>query len=151
MNALNLTHRARQRGVAAVEFALVSIVFFTLLIGILEFSRLLFYWNTVAEATRLGARMAVVCDANASIIATRMRSLLPLLQTNNIQLSYSPSNCAPDAATARSQCESVTVSVVNVSVRTVIPLVPLTLTVPPFTTTLSRESMNTSTGGSVCN
>jgi hypothetical protein len=35
-------------------------------------------------------------------------------------------------------------------VQTMIPFVPLTLTMPPLTTTLPRESLATSTGGTVC-
>jgi len=60
--------RARQRGAAAVEFALVCMVFLTLLIGIMEMGRLLFYWNAAAEATRWGPRRAVGCDPNDGII-----------------------------------------------------------------------------------
>jgi hypothetical protein len=44
----------------------------------------------------------------------------------------------------------VSVSVTNVSVKTMIPFVPLTLKMPPLTTTLPRESLATSTGGAVC-
>ncbi len=50
----------RQRGAAAVEFALIALVFFTLLLGIIEFGRLLYLWNTVQEVTRKAAREAVV-------------------------------------------------------------------------------------------
>ncbi len=50
----------RQRGAAAVEFALVSLLFFTLLFGILELGRMLFVYNTLQEVTRRGAREAVV-------------------------------------------------------------------------------------------
>ncbi|MNT09314.1 TadE-like protein [compost metagenome] len=142
---------ARQRGATIVEFGLIAGVFFTLLIGIAEFSRVLFYWNTAAEVTRLGARMAVVCDSGDAIIKTRMRGLLPVLNTSNISVAYTPSGCDSDPATARSTCQSGTVSVANVSVKTVIPMVPLTLSMPPFTTTMTRESMQTSTGGTVCN
>jgi hypothetical protein len=74
---------ARQRGAAAVEFALVSLVFFTMLFGAFEMGRLMFYWNTAAEVTRLGARMAVVCDPNTAsrdAIRARMRQLLPLIR-----------------------------------------------------------------------
>lgn len=142
--------RARQRGTAIVEFGLIAGVFFTLLIGIAEFSRVLFYWNTAAEVTRLGARMAVVCDAGDANIKTRMRDMLPLLQNSNISVAYEPAGCDSDPANARASCQSVTVSVANVSVATVIPLVPLTLSMPPFTTTMTRESMQTSTGGTVC-
>lgn len=142
--------RARQRGTTIVEFGLIAGVFLTLLIGIAEFSRVLFYWNTAAEATRLGARMAVVCDAGAAIVKTRMRSMLPLLQNSNISVAYQPAGCDSDPATARSTCQSVSVSVTGVTVATVIPLVPMSLGMPPFTTTLTRESLSTSTGGSVC-
>ncbi len=141
---------AAQRGVAAVEFALISGVFFTLLFGIVEFSRVLFYWNTAAEVTRLGARAAVVCDSGAGIIKTKMENLLPLLKDANISVSYLPTGCDSDAATARSTCQSVTVSVTNVSIATVIPVLRLRIGMPPFTTTMTRESMQTSTGGSVC-
>lgn len=50
----------RQRGAAAVEFALVAMVFFLVLLGILEFGRLLYLWNTTQEVTRRAARTAVV-------------------------------------------------------------------------------------------
>src|SRR3954452_7753274 len=56
--------RHHQAGVAAIEFALVASLFFTVLLGIMEMGRVLFYWNSAAEATRLGARIAVVCDLN---------------------------------------------------------------------------------------
>lgn len=52
-----------QRGVAAVEFALVALfIFFPLLLGIIEFGRAMFIWNTVQEITRHAARVAVVTD-----------------------------------------------------------------------------------------
>ncbi|WP_265919219.1 TadE/TadG family type IV pilus assembly protein [Cupriavidus nantongensis] len=142
--------RSRQRGATIVEFGLIAGVFFTLLLGIAEFSRVLFYWNTAAEVTRLGARMAVVCDAGDTVIKTRMRDLLPLLNNSNISLAYAPAGCDLDAATARASCQSVTVSVTGVTVNTVIPMVPLSLGMPPFTTTMTRESLRTSTGGTVC-
>ncbi|GLC91558.1 hypothetical protein Tamer19_09660 [Cupriavidus sp. TA19] len=145
-----LRRGTRQRGTAIVEFGLIAGVFFTLLIGIAEFSRLLYYWNTAAEVTRLGARMAVVCDAQDAVIKTRMRSMLPVLQNSNISLSYEPAGCDADAATARASCQTVTVSVANVAVSTVIPMVPLRVAMPPFTTSLTRESMQTSTGGAIC-
>ena len=50
----------RQLGVAAVEFALVCLLFFTLLFAILEFGRLLYVFNTMQEVTRHAAREATV-------------------------------------------------------------------------------------------
>lgn len=50
----------RQRGVALVEFALVSMLFLTLLFGIFEFARLMYVYNTLQEVTRRAAREATV-------------------------------------------------------------------------------------------
>ena len=50
----------KQRGVAAVEFALVALLFFTILLAIIEIGRMLFIYNTMQEMTRRGAREAVV-------------------------------------------------------------------------------------------
>lgn len=143
--------RRSQRGATAVEFALIAAIFCTLLIGICEFGRLLFYWNTASEAIRLGARTAVVCDADATIVKQRITSLMPLLQSANVSLNYTPAGCDSDAATARSTCTFVTLKVTNVTVSTVIPFVKVAVTMPPFTTTLPRESLASSTGGPVCN
>lgn len=137
-----LTRQFRQRGVAAVEFALVAALFFTLLIGIMEMGRILFYWNSAAEATRLGARIAVVCDLNDADIKARMQAILSILPTANIDIGYEPTGCNVNT------CQSVTVSILaGVSVATFIPYVPLALTLPPFSTTLPRESMLSTLGG----
>ncbi|MBP0629521.1 MULTISPECIES: TadE/TadG family type IV pilus assembly protein [unclassified Cupriavidus] len=152
MTSLRATRLCRQEaGATAIEFAIVASIFFMLLIGIAEFSRVLFYWNTAGEATRLGARIAAVCDAKDATIKERMTKLMPKLQATNIQIGYEPSGCDADADAARSTCRSVTVSVANVSVKTFIPVVPITLAMPSFTTTLPRESLNSSTGGKICN
>lgn len=50
----------QQRGVAAVEFAIVATVLFIVLFGILEFGRLFYVFNSVQEVTRRAAREAVV-------------------------------------------------------------------------------------------
>ena len=131
--------RPSNRGAAAVEFALVSLVFFTVLLGAVEMGRLMFYWNTAAEVTRLGARIAVVCDPNATslaLIRARMRQLLPIIPDAAITVAYTPGGC--DANT----CELATVSIVATTpIDTYIPFVPLSVLMPTFTTTLSRESM----------
>lgn len=52
----------KQRGVATVEFALIAIVFFTLLFGVIELGRVIYVWNTVQQITRQAAREATVAD-----------------------------------------------------------------------------------------
>lgn len=124
-----------QRGAAAVEFALVAIVFFMLLIGIVEMGRVLFTWNAAVEATRYGARVAVVCPLNDAAILSRMQKIMPALTTANVSVSYVPSGCSV------ANCQQVSVSIVNVPVTPLIPNAAMTLMVPPFATTLPRESM----------
>jgi hypothetical protein len=48
------------RGVAVVEFAIVSLVFFTMLFAILEFARVMYVYNTLQEVTRRAAREMTV-------------------------------------------------------------------------------------------
>jgi hypothetical protein len=55
-----------QRGAAMVEFALIALIFFMVLFGIIEFARAMFTWNTLVEATRRGARVAAVCPVSPS-------------------------------------------------------------------------------------
>lgn len=58
---------SHQKGTTAVEFAIVALIFFMIALGIMEFGRVLYVWNTVQEVTRRAAREAVVrsfADAN---------------------------------------------------------------------------------------
>ncbi|MES2153072.1 MAG: TadE family protein [Pseudomonadota bacterium] len=48
-----------ERGGETIEFALVSLVFLTLVFGMLEFGRMLYLYNTMQEVTRRAAREAV--------------------------------------------------------------------------------------------
>lgn len=135
-------HPARQRGATAVEFAIVAAVFLMLLIGIVEMGRMLYYWNATAEATRLGARVAAVCDVDDTAIKARMQNILEILPSAKISVVYQPGGC--DVNT----CQMVTVSILSgTSVATYIPYAPLALTLPPFSTTLPRESMRSSVDG----
>ncbi|HXU94362.1 MAG TPA: TadE family protein, partial [Gallionella sp.] len=61
MRIVATTSKSKQRGAAAVEFALIAVFFFAVLFGIVEFGRALFVWNSVQEVTRYVARESVVC------------------------------------------------------------------------------------------
>ena len=56
--------RDRTRAQALVEFALVVPFFFLLLFGIIEAGRFIFYYETLSNSTREGARYAIVNGAN---------------------------------------------------------------------------------------
>jgi hypothetical protein len=57
--------RGRTRGQALVEFALVAPVFFLILFAIIEAGRFMFYYETLNNATREGARYAIVNGYNS--------------------------------------------------------------------------------------
>ena len=145
MSTADRVLRRKQEGVAAVEFALVSFVFFTLLIGVMEMGRMLFYWNTAAELTRMGARMAAVCDPGDPHIAAKIAAFHPLIPASKVDVAYSPAGCNVNS------CDEVTVRVLpGVPIINYIPFVPAavrTLALPEFATTLPRESMQSSSGG----
>lgn len=132
----------RSRGATAVEFALVSIIFFTLVLGIVDFGRWLFTLNTASETTRLGARVAVVCDLNSPAIVRRMQQMMPDLTRANVGVEYQPAACNV------SNCASVTVRLSDVTIQGVAWFLPGTLPIPAFTTTLPRESLLSAIDGS---
>jgi Flp pilus assembly protein TadG len=52
-----MTYRQREKGVAAVEFAIVLIPLLVIVTGITEFGRAMYYYATLAKAARDGARL----------------------------------------------------------------------------------------------
>jgi len=57
-------------GQALVEFTLVAPIFILLLFGIIEGGRFVFYYETLANATREGARFAIVNGSNSMVCPT---------------------------------------------------------------------------------
>ena len=148
---MNTPQRAsRQRGTAAVEFALIASLLFMLLFGVIEMGRLLWSWNAAVEATRYGARLAVVCDlstSSQSLIKTKMITRLAVLASSNIVITYSPTTGG--VACTAATCTSVNVALTGYTYKTIIPFVPLSLTLPAFGTTLRKEAMS-STNNEIC-
>jgi len=127
----------RQVGAVAVELALIAIVFVTLLMAIIEFGRWMYTLEMVTEATRTGARMAVVCDINDADIKAEMQTRLPQLSLSAAQISiqYLPAGCD------KSNCQSVQVGVTGATFTPAIPFLYAAFPIPPFSTTLPRESL----------
>jgi hypothetical protein len=147
MNTRRVISFHAERGAAAVEFALVSLfILFPLLFAMIELGRVAFYWNAASEVTRLGARLAVVCDLNDSDIKLRMTGLFPVIDTANINIVYEPASCD------KNTCTHVRVSVNRLYVPTYIPNFFGSRNMnnfyfPPFSTTLPRESMRSTFPG----
>jgi len=65
--------RTRQQGVAAVEFALVAMLFFLLFFGIVEIARAMYICNTLQEVTRRAAALAATADFSSATAMQRVR------------------------------------------------------------------------------
>lgn len=78
MSAINpspqrLANRKKQQGVAAVEFSLVAILFFTLAFGIIEVARAMYICNTLQEVTRRAAALATNADFRNAVTMQSVR------------------------------------------------------------------------------
>ncbi len=135
----------RQRGAAAIEFALVAAFggFVVLLFGAIEVARVMYFMSSANEATEMGARIAVVCDADSALIKQRMQQVFPSLSPENISIEYYPGGCASDAETARAECDAVKVSIApGMHIDTVIPFVDVEFDMPAFATIKTREALD---------
>lgn len=129
---------AVQRGATTIELAFVLVLFFMFLLGILDFSRMLFTWNAATEAARVGARYAVVCadPANPAQVLDKMRAMVP--EIGAASLAWQPAGC--DATT----CVAVTVTIDSLNFHWLAPVSGLVMPVralPSFSTRLPREMM----------
>lgn len=130
--------KRRQTGATAIEFALVLLILMMFLLTIVDFGRLLFTWNAATEASRAGARYAVVCDdtSREADVLARMQQMLPYI--NDISITWSPASCVA------STCEGVTVAITDLNHNWVSPIVGAAAPVlpkPTFSTYLTREVM----------
>lgn len=133
------------RGATAVEFALTVSIFLTLLLAIIEFSRLMMLWGTATEATRIAARMGSLCSPGAiteQAIRNRVASLLEASgqvalngRTGWLVLNYAPVGCT------EATCTMVTARLSGLSVRLDIPGPARTVTLPDFSASAPREAM----------
>jgi Flp pilus assembly protein TadG len=134
-------NKRSQQGTYIIEFALVAVLFFTVLLGIMDFGRLLFTWNAAAEATRVGARVSVVCDKGASRVLTEMQKFAPVTSAN-VQIDWYDGSGAKSTSCDSTSCAGVAVSITGLTITPVSPWTGFTfMPVPGFSTYLPRESM----------
>ena len=76
----------KQQGAAAVEFALICLLFFTILFAIIEFGRMMYVYNTMQEVTRSAARAAVVRWVDQTASSLRL-SLVQTLHPTRVLLN----------------------------------------------------------------
>lgn len=152
-------NRSRQRGITAVETAIVGLLAMIVLLAVFEIARVFFVLNALEEATRRGARVAAVCPLNDPAIrqiaifnnsgdASSSR-LVGNLTTGNVVLEYLDDSGAVMADPAGNYLDIgfVRVSITNFQHQLLIPLFTRTINLPDFATTIPRESLGVSNEG----
>jgi TadE-like protein len=134
----------RLRGIAMVEFAIVGLLLFILLFGIIEFGRLLSTFATLGESTRRAARLAAVCPINdPGITNTGLFGGLPGFTAANLQIQYlaDDGSVVADTAAGYNNIRYVRIRVTGYSVPLAIPVINPSVTAPAFAVTLPREAL----------
>jgi hypothetical protein len=76
------SRRVRQRGQALVEFSLVIPIFLLIFLALFDLGRAVFSYNTLTNAAREGARLAIVNQDEATVIA-RAKEQAAMVEIND--------------------------------------------------------------------
>lgn len=164
------TNNKNERGASMAEFVIVAGFFFTLIVGVIEFGRLLYTHNALADAARRTARYAVLHEKDdpcvkhvavygesaVSVVTTDGEevcvasgpALINGLSTSNITVVWEGVDHDTNPNTAPStnygmNLGTATVSIVNYDFTLSIPFFRQTLRMPAYRTTLTAESAGT--------
>ncbi|MDR0216302.1 MAG: pilus assembly protein [Comamonas sp.] len=137
-----------------IEFALVLMIFLTFFLGVMDFARMLWTWNAANEATRWGARTAVVCPQGSDKVLDRMQKFLPQLTKDNVVVDWYDAAGNQNNACTATNCGAVNVRIQNLNYQWISPIgfsLPNAMPMPGFSTYLPREAMGTDpNSASVC-
>lgn len=161
----NLKHKHNEKGTTVAEFAVVALLFFTMIFAIIEFGRLLYTHNALTDATRAGARFAALhhgatdadkldvknyvvygpngtfdVDGNATSapIVTGLTTDMVEVDFNGVDLDGDPAT--PGTTGYGTNLGNATVSIQNYQFNLNIPVIGRALTLPTYTTTSMAES-----------
>jgi Flp pilus assembly protein TadG len=102
------SYRRKRRAAAAVEFAVVAPVFFLMVLGMIEYGRMVMVQQVITNASREGARKAVLDGTTISEVQTSVNSYLQAGSITGATVSVSPD---PAVKAAYNEPMTVTVSV----------------------------------------
>lgn len=139
-------NKCKQSGVVIIEFALSFVIFWLILLAIIEFCRAMFAWNSALEATRLGSRLASICSMDNGQ-QNKIRDMVKYyiassgmvinnLDDNWLEFIYYPPGCDI------SSCTSVESKLSEVQIKLLIPINAAMFTLPEFRHVVLRESLS---------
>jgi Flp pilus assembly protein TadG len=82
--------RKYRRGAAAVEFAIVAPVFFLMILGMIEFGRMIMVQQVLTNASREGARVAVLDGAATADVVNKVHDYLTAAHLPVVNPTVSP-------------------------------------------------------------
>lgn len=140
-----------ESGSLTVEYALAFMLFWSALMGVIEFSRLMLSWGVASEATRLASRLASLCDKSAAqeaAIRNRVAGFIAAsgqidvgTRTDWLKLTYYPNNCTVE------NCTFVEARLSGLYPTLSIPGLTGTVTLPDFRIRTPREAMRNTIKG----
>lgn len=81
----------RRRGAAAVEFAIVLPLFILMIVGILEFGRMIMVQNVLTNAAREGARLACIDGSTEATVQAAVTTFLINASVTGVTVTCTPS------------------------------------------------------------
>lgn len=101
---------ADHTGAVAVEFALVSLLFISLMLGALDMARLMWELNSAKAATRAAARLAVVSEPAAATFVDFDATVSPYNLTPGDPIPTSGASAPPTITCTSSGCSTGTLN-----------------------------------------
>ena len=133
-----------ERGASLVEFSIGATVFLMAMFAVIEFGRVLWTHNALADAARRGARYAVVneqadmADVKRVVVygnpAGGTTPVVSNLTTDNVEVTYA--GFGLDVGTVQ-------VTIKDYDFKFSVPMVSKKISMPKYTTTLTGESAGT--------
>jgi Flp pilus assembly protein TadG len=149
-----------ESGIATIEFAVVSGFFLLMIVGVVAGGHFFWTHNALVEATRRGARYAAsqcsptdTACPNRDTVVTRIKNVViygtptptdatarfvPDLQPAQVAISYSPRAGMGDSESFGIAQGTVSVKILSYNYN--FALSPVTLSMPPYETTVRGES-----------
>ena len=154
--------RRRTRGQALAEFAIVAPVLLLFILGIVDFGRAIYAYNTVANAARMGTRTAIVNQNTADIAgraAAQATSLgidaaSPCTSSNGVCVAFQDSTgtgtppCMSLFGPDRKSC--VAVVTVKYTFSAITPVIGTLIGPIPLASTSIQALESTCTGAGLC-
>ncbi|BBL92446.1 pilus biosynthesis protein TadE (plasmid) [Vibrio rotiferianus] len=135
------------KGLAVIEFTIMSSFFLLLIFSILSIGMLMFSMQAVSEATRTAARMAAVCQIGDAGVKDYVstNSLVSMVGVDNIQIEYLDENSSVLATPTINNVRFVRARAVGLNYQLMSLLGFLgtngLITIPSFETTIPSESL----------